>query len=157
MTSKAVTITWIFFPAHRKFLGFSWAFEDGVPRFFQFNVLPFGLSTAPYIFTKLLRPLVKLWRGRGFHSVVYLNDGIGLEATYRKLNTPPIILMRTYTAAGFIVADEKSVWQPTQVIEWLGLTWDAKAGTLVISDKRISKATKLLRTAAECPIMSAAN
>ena len=35
------------FPAHRKFLGFSWAFEDGVPRFLQFNVLPFGLSTAP--------------------------------------------------------------------------------------------------------------
>ena len=49
------------FPAHRKFLGFNWAFEDGVPRFFQFNVLPFGLSTAPYIFTKLLRPLIKLW------------------------------------------------------------------------------------------------
>ena len=56
---------------------------------------------------------------------------------------------------GFIVADEKSVWQPTQVIEWLGLTWDVKAGTLAISDKRISKAKKLLRTAAECPTMSA--
>ena len=55
------------FPAHRKFLGFSWAFEDGVLQFLQFNVLPFGLSTAPYIFTKLLRPLVKLWRGQGFH------------------------------------------------------------------------------------------
>ena len=72
------------FPAHRKFLGFSWAFEDGVPWFLQFNVLPFGLSTAPYIFTKLLRPLVKLWRGRGFHSVVYLDDDIDLEETYEK-------------------------------------------------------------------------
>jgi hypothetical protein len=26
----------------------------------------FGLSTAPYIFTKLLRPLEKLWRSSGF-------------------------------------------------------------------------------------------
>ena len=72
----------------------------------------------------------------------------------RKLNMPPIMLMRRgLLVAGFIVADEKSVWQPTQVIEWLRLTWDAKDGTLAISDKRISKATKLLCTAAECPIL----
>ena len=140
------------FPAHRKFLGYSWAFEDGVPRFFQFNVLPFGLSTAPYIFTKLLRPLVKLWRRRGFHSVIYLDDGIGLEETYEKAEYAAHHTHADLYAAGFIVADEKSVWQPTHVIEWFGLTWDAKAGNLAISDKRISKATKLLRTAAECPI-----
>ena len=66
-----------------------------------------------------------------------------------------MLMRRGLLVAGFIVADEKSVWQATQVIEWLGLTWDAKDGTLAISDKRISKATKLLCTAAECPIMSA--
>ena len=108
------------FPAHRKFLGFSWAFEDGVPRFFQFNVLPLGLSTAPYIFTKLLRPLVKLWRGRVFHSVVYLDDGIGLEATYEKAEYAAHHTHADLYAAGFIVADEKSVWQSTQVISWTG-------------------------------------
>ena len=47
------------FPDHQRFLGFSWVISDGEPSFFMFTVLPFGLSSAPYIFTKLLRPLVK--------------------------------------------------------------------------------------------------
>ena len=42
----------------------------------MFAVLPFGLSTACYIFMKLMRPLVRLWRGRGLKAIVYLDDGI---------------------------------------------------------------------------------
>ena len=33
----------------------------GKLRFFSFKVLPFGLSSACFCFTKLLRPLVKRW------------------------------------------------------------------------------------------------
>ena len=44
--------------SHQTFLGFEWG-----SQFYVFTVLPFGLSTAPYVFTKLLRPLVRLWRG----------------------------------------------------------------------------------------------
>ena len=43
---------------HQTYLGFSWRF-DGVPRYFTFAVLPLGLSSACFCFTKLLRPLVK--------------------------------------------------------------------------------------------------
>ena len=39
---------------HRTFLGFAWNF-DGNTRYFVFNVLPFGISTAGYIFTKVLK------------------------------------------------------------------------------------------------------
>ena len=42
----------------------------------MFAVLPFGLSTACYIFTKLMRPLVGFWRGRGLKAIDYLDDGI---------------------------------------------------------------------------------
>ena len=59
----------IFLP-HRHYLGFARNFGVGVVRYFTFNVLPFGLSIAPYIFTKLLRPLVKLWRSRALHPIV---------------------------------------------------------------------------------------
>ena len=50
------------FPEHRAFFTFSWEFDTDVARFFQFTVLPFGLSSAPFIFTKLLKPLETLWR-----------------------------------------------------------------------------------------------
>ena len=46
-------------------------------KFYFFCVqLPFGLSTACYVFTKLLRPLVKRWRSMGLHAIVYIDDGI---------------------------------------------------------------------------------
>jgi len=42
---------------HQTHLGFSWRF-NGVPRYLTFAVLPFGLSSACFCFTKLLQPLV---------------------------------------------------------------------------------------------------
>ena len=39
------------------YLGFSWKGD-----YYIFTVLPFGLSTACYVFTKMLRPLIRLWR-----------------------------------------------------------------------------------------------
>ena len=47
-------------PDHQKYLGFAWPF-NGVLRYLTFAVLPFGLSSLCFCFTKLLRPLVKRW------------------------------------------------------------------------------------------------
>ena len=63
-------------PEHRKFLGFEWTFEEGSTRYFQFCVLPFGLASACYVFTKALRPFTKRWRGRGIEAIIYIDDGI---------------------------------------------------------------------------------
>ena len=57
------------FPDHRRFLAFSWDF-----------VLPFGLSSAPYLFTKLLRPVITSWRYKGIPMVIFLDDGLGGDA-----------------------------------------------------------------------------
>ena len=47
-------------PDHYKYLGFAFEF-DGQTRYFCFTVLPFGLASTCYCFTKLLRLLVKRW------------------------------------------------------------------------------------------------
>ena len=45
---------------YQTYLGFSWKASDSKDeRFYVFTVLLFGLSTAPYVFTKLLKPLEK--------------------------------------------------------------------------------------------------
>jgi hypothetical protein len=63
---------------HQTFLGFSWRKPDFNGEVFHvFNVLPFGLSTAPYIFTKLLKPLEKHWRSQGICIAIFLYDGWG--------------------------------------------------------------------------------
>ena len=41
--------------------------------------------------------------------------------------------------AGFVVNEDKSVWEPTQVLDWLGITWNSALGTLKIVERRIVK------------------
>lgn len=60
-------------PTDRKYLRFK--FNDIL---YQFTCLPFGLCSAPYIFTKLLKPLVNFLRLKDHMSVVYLDDFLTL-------------------------------------------------------------------------------
>ena len=54
-----------------------WDFGTGVFRYIQFCVLPFGLSPAPYIFTKIFKPLQKSWRSQGIPIAIFLDEGLG--------------------------------------------------------------------------------
>ena len=96
------------FPAHQTFLGFSWNVE-GRRRHYVFTVLAFGLSSAPYLFTKLLRPLVRLWRSFGVQICVYLDDGIGTETSQEKEKVNSAFVKETLARAGFVTNEEKSV------------------------------------------------
>ena len=66
---------------HQAFLGFSWV-VNGVRKFFVLTVLPFGLSSAPYIFTKVGRVLVRYWRSYAVRITVYLDDGLGFARDF---------------------------------------------------------------------------
>ena len=52
----------------------------------MFTVLPFGLSTAPAIFTKVLRPLGSHWHKIGIKIAVYPSDGFGIRPSLEKTN-----------------------------------------------------------------------
>ena len=127
------------FPEHQPYLGFSSAMRDGDTTFFMFTVLPFGLSSAPYIFTKLFRPLVKLWRSRGIHSVVYRDDGLDVEPNEALSCTNSNIIKSNLASAGFVVNSDKCVWDPVQVITWLGIVWDGVQGVISITETRVQK------------------
>ena len=51
------------FKEQQVYLGFSWTNAiSNQTKFYMFTVLPFGLSSAPHIFTKTLKPLENHWR-----------------------------------------------------------------------------------------------
>ena len=54
---------------HHHFLRFVWR---NVP--YQWKVLPFGLATAPRVFTSLTKPILFLCHCKGLHIVIYLDD-----------------------------------------------------------------------------------
>ena len=49
-------------------------------------------------------------------------------------------------AARLIANNEKCQWEPSQVVEWLGLVWNAKTGTICITENRIQNIIETLRT-----------
>lgn len=57
-----------------KYLGFLWKYGEKI-RFFEFNVLLFGLLLVGYVFIKVVRVLVKYWRLCGILVIMYLDDG----------------------------------------------------------------------------------
>ena len=62
---------------HKKKLGFSWE-QNGSVKYFVFTVLPFGLTSAPFIFTKTMRVLVKYWREQAVKIASFIDDGAGV-------------------------------------------------------------------------------
>ena len=97
------------FPDHRQYLGFSWNFGS-VVKYFVFTVLPFGMSSAPYIFSKLVRSLVNYWRGLGRRVVTFLDDGIGGSPDYASCLVHSRLCRSDLDSAGFFVNLQKSVW-----------------------------------------------
>lgn len=90
-----------------KYLGFSWQFENGI-KYFLFAVLPFGLSTAPYCFTKTLKPLITKWRSEGKRVVLFLDDGLGMGSNFEIAQCMSISVKRDLIKAGLVPNDEKS-------------------------------------------------
>lgn len=56
-----------------RFLGFQWG-----KKVFKFLVLPFGLSPAPFVFTKLMKPLLHKWRAAGLFVAIWTMALYGL-------------------------------------------------------------------------------
>ena len=127
------------FPDHRRFLAFSWDFGNGVLKHFQFAVLPFGLSSAPYLFTKLLRPVITSWRCKGIPMENFLDDGLGGGASKMKAKINSLTVHADLLKFGFAVNEEKSIWEPVQIITWLGTVLDTNQGFISVTEQRISK------------------
>ena len=95
------------YPQHQTYLGFSWV-VDGVRRYFAFTMLAFGLGPNLFVFTKLVRPLVKYWRLHGLLIVVYIYDGICITIGLEEAKRNSKFVRDTLTAAGLVPNVEKT-------------------------------------------------
>ena len=130
---------------HQCFLQFRW--EN---RFFQFVALPFGLSSAPWIFTKILKPVVVFLRRRGIRLIIYLDDILILNNSFSALEKERDTVIQILELAGFLINWEKSVCIPTQKIEYLGLMINSVNQSLSLKKEKVKEilkcVTEMLRT-----------
>ena len=85
-----------------------------------FLLFPFGFSSAPYIFSELVRPIVNYWRGLGRRVITFLDDGIGGSPDYASCLVLSRLCRSDLDSAGFFMNLQKSLWEPSQVGSWLG-------------------------------------
>ena len=140
---------------HMKFLSFKWPTGDGRMKFYEFTVLPFGLTSAPYVFTKVLRQLIRFWRGHGHRVLLYLDDGIGGNFCQTSATRLSIKVRQDIIACGFTLNDEKSVWEPTQIITFLGVILNFVTGTIHIPERGLAKLKGSLATCLNTRFVSA--
>ena len=92
--------------ASQDYLSFSWKTVNK-DNYYIYTCLPFGLSSTCYIFTKVVHPLVKFWRSKGFLIVVYLDDGLGFEDSEESCFKVSKEALSDLLSAGFLPNYEK--------------------------------------------------
>ena len=95
-------------------------------RSYQFNCSPFGLCTAPRVFTKPLKPVVEMLRSMGLQVVIYIDDMLLMASSNDSLTHHIHLTLFLLENTGFIINEKKSLLEPTQEIEFLGMIINSK-------------------------------
>ena len=123
--------------SHLKFLRFTWKGES-----FQFTCMPFGLSSAPWAFTKVLKPFAAFFRAKGHRLIVYLDDMLLLEQSYEALLSFTQEAVNLLQNLGFEVNWSKAILTPVQRVEFLGTIIDSRNFSFFLPEDKASHLRK---------------
>ncbi|KZR98940.1 Uncharacterized protein APZ42_005408, partial [Daphnia magna] len=111
--------------------------------YYRFSSLPFGLASAPRIFTKLLKVPISVLRGSGVRLVIYLDDILIMnenkQGAEKDLNT----VLNLFQELGFVINWEKSILVPSQTIEYLGVIINSCFLSFTLPDQKVKSITAL--------------
>ena len=93
---------------YRRFFAF-----DFMGKRYCFKCLPFGLTASSRIFTKVLRPIIKLARCRGIRIVAYLDDILIITSSREQTVQHATYLISVLQRLGFTINKEKSSLIPS--------------------------------------------
>lgn len=116
----------------KKFLRFKFQNQT-----YEFQCLPFGLSLAPFVFTKLMKPVMTTLREQGLLLVIYLDDILCIGNTYNECLRCVSDTLLLLENLGFIVNYTKSKLKPNKTQIFLGFELDSHDMCLKLpQDKR---------------------
>ena len=108
-------------------------------QIFSFTTSAF--ATGPYVFTKVMRPLVRL---QAFRIAAYLDDGLGVYPTFAECCSQSMAVKSDLFCAGFVVNTQKSILAPVQSLRWLGYRLDLKDNLLTVPEEKIDKSLRVV-------------
>ena len=120
-------------------------------RTYVSNVLPFGLSLSPYVFTRLTNWIAGVIRKEtGMKAAVYIDDFLLGSETKEQLEQGVEKVRKIFENLGVMLSSKKTT-EVKEEVEFLGFLWSAKRKTVGITPERRKEYKRivknLLRTA----------
>lgn len=134
---------------HQKYLRFLWK-----GTMWEFACLPFGLASAPRVFSKIMKPVIGMLRKMGVRLIVYLDDILIMAESKQLATQHAQLVASTLENLGFVVNYEKSVLTPSLQMEFLGFLVDSKTLTLALPHEKVRKIQRECQKALTVPSLT---
>lgn len=119
---------------HRKYLRF-----QHLNQLYEFTAMPYGLCTAPAVFTKIMKPVAAYLRNQGYISTIYLDDYLCIGSTYEGCQQNINCTVKLFECLGLIINREKSNLSPSMHCKYLGFIINTEDMCLELpTDKKLS-------------------
>ena len=119
-----------------------------------YTCLPFGLASALLVFTKLLRPVVAHLRKAGIRLIIYLDDILVMSPSASETITVINSVRSALESLRFIVNELKSIFKPTQSIEFLGIMVNSSKLAFCLPPKKVESILNLCKQSQKCKTIS---
>jgi len=105
---------------------------------YHFVGLPFGLQTAPYLFTKVMRVFVKAVRREGIRVLPYLDDFLFVAASQDEALRNRKFVGDLLMSLGLSRNESKGMWVPAQVVIHLGIGVDSVHNLFFVPEDKLA-------------------
>lgn len=112
------------------------AFQATPQDIMQFQCLPFGLCTAPFVFSKVIKPIVQFLHQLGIHLIFYLHDLMLVASSESQLLQDLSTVLWLFVVLDFIINIPKSVIVLTQYLEFLGFVINTQNMTIALPSQK---------------------
>jgi len=121
-------------PSFQKYLKFVWNGKK-----YAFVCLCFGLSSCPYVFTKVLKPVYSFFRQQSIRCCYYIDDSLTMNKDKNVCHENTMVMIRTLQSLGFTINFKKSMVIPSQRIVFFGFLLDTLQFKVFLTEEKIQK------------------
>ena len=111
---------------------------------FQFTSLPFGLATAPQVFTMIVKEVKLMALSRGLRIHQYLDDWLIRSQSQEEAQVDTQAVVDLTQSLGWIINQEKSELKPTQVFSFVGYEYHQDSALVKPTQERWLKLQDLI-------------
>lgn len=120
-------------PSSRRLLGFRIG-----GRVYRHRVMVFGLASAPWVFTRLMKPIVAQLHALGIRVLQYLDDWILAASSQDTCARQTRLVVDLLDSLGLEVNYDKSELSPSQTLTFLGFQLDTSNMTLALPAPKLA-------------------